>query len=140
MTDVSLINLKSLSKVGVRLLDVIYNVYGAPRRIKGETKARITSLRRINDSDLPEEQKRQLTFWHYVKADEQRNVVSTVEKALPQLTEDAKPEDVKPDWYRHFFNRQCSVSDSDAGDLGTNLGRRSQSTRFLFKTYAFYSF
>ena len=117
----SLINLKSLSKVGLRLLDVIYNVYGVPRRIQNETKARIASLRRINESDLPDEQKQQLAFRHYVKADEQKNMVSVVERAIPQLTENAKPEDVEPDWYRHFFSRQCHVSDSQMQEIWARI-------------------
>ena len=141
MPDVSLVNLKSLSKVGLRFLDVIYKVYGVPRRIQNETKARMTSLRRINESELPEEQKQQLAFWHYVKADEQKNMVSTVEKAIPQLTEDAKPEDVEPDWYRHFFNRQCSVSDLQMQEIWARIlaGEASQPGSFSKRTLSILS-
>ena len=104
--------------------------------MKSETKARISSLRLINESDLPEEQKQQLRFWHYVKADEQRNMVAAVEKAVPQLTEDAKPEDVEPDWYRHFFNRQCSVSDSQMQEIWARIlaGEANQPGSFSRRT------
>ena len=109
--------------------------------MKGETKARITSLQRINDSDLPEEQKQQLRFWHYVKADEQRNFVSVVENTIPQLTEDARPEDVEPDWYRHFFNRQCSVSDSDMQQIWARIlaGEANQPGSFSKRTLSIVS-
>ena len=137
----SLINLKSLSKVGLRLLDVIYNVYGVPRRTQNENKARISSLRRINESDLPDEQKQQLAFWHYVKADEQKNMVSVVERAIPQLTENAKPEDVKPDWYRNFFSKQCHVSDSEMHEIWARIlaGEANQPGSFSKRTLSILS-
>ena len=141
MPDVSLVNLKSLSEVGLRLVKMIYDVYGAPLRIQNETKARITSLRRINESDLPDEQKQQIRFWLYVKADEQRNTVSVVEKTIPQLTDDAKPEDVEADWYRHFFNRQCSVSDSQMQEIWARIlaGEVNQPGSFSRRTLSILS-
>ena len=141
MPDLSLFNLKSLSKVALRFLDVIYNVYGVPRRIQNETKARIASVRGINESDLSDEQKQQLTFWHYVKADEQRNMVSVVERAIPQLTGNAKPEDVEPDWYRNFFSKQCHVSDSEMQEIWARIlaGEANQPGSFSKRTLSILS-
>ena len=100
---------------------MIYKVYGGSRRIQSESNARIKALERIGRSDLPEEQKQQLRLWHYVKDDEQRNMASTIEKAIRRLNDDAKPEDVEPDWYRHFFNRQCIVSDSEMQEIWARI-------------------
>ena len=109
--------------------------------MRSENKARITSLRRINESDLPEVQKQQLRFWHYVEADEQRNVVSVVEKTIPQLTDGAKPEEVESDWYRHFFNRQCSVSDSQMQEIWARIlaGEANQPGIFCKRTLSILS-
>ena len=137
----SLINFKSLSEVALRFFDAVYQVYGVPRRITNETKARIASFHLINESDLPDEQKRQLSFGHYVNADGQQNMMSVIERAIPRLAESAKPEDVEPDWYRNFFSKQCHVSDSQMQEIWARVlaGEANQPGSFSKRTLSILS-
>ncbi len=44
---------------------------------------------------------------------EQRNNQSIVLKALPEVKEDARPEEVEDDWYANFFDKSRLVSDEE---------------------------
>ena len=51
----------------------------------------------------------------------QINMEGLVAKALPQLTQQARPHDIKPDWIADLFDRTRNVSDDDMQELWARI-------------------
>jgi hypothetical protein len=51
----------------------------------------------------------------------QQNMEAVMDKALPLLTDQSKPEDVDDDWITNFFEKARSISDDDMQELWARI-------------------
>ncbi len=66
----------------------------------------------------------------------QENIESITAKAIPNLTHQAKPEDIEKDWLSYFFDRARLVSDDEMQSLWSNIlsGEANQPGKFSRRT------
>jgi len=122
MSDNPLAKLGDLSKPANTLIEKISEAVGgvfkpyqivrvakaeaAAERIHAESQIQVTDLhRRAMHRFLEEEAKRQ------------SNIEAITQKAIPQLEDKSKPENVQDDWITNFFEKSRIVSDEDMQQL-----------------------
>ena len=118
----SLINLGGLSKPATVLIEKISDAIGGyfkPYQIKRAAKAEgeaeiIKAQAQIEITDL---QRRALVRFVAEEARKQDNIETITQKALPQLEESSKPQDVEDDWITNFFDKCRIVSDEEMQSL-----------------------
>ena len=92
-----------------RAIGGLYEPTGIVRRARAEAKAKLIEVEGdITASELEQRAARRLIVQEALY---QENVESIVEDALPQLDNEARPEDIPDDWYINYFDKARLISD-----------------------------
>lgn len=118
----SLINLGDISKPATVLIEKVSGALGGyfkPYQIKrvaqAEAEAEIIKAQaQIEVTDL---QRRAIGRFVAEEAKKQDNIEKITEKAIPQLEDSAKPQDVEDDWITNFFDKCRIISDGEMQSL-----------------------
>ena len=119
------VNLEGLSETGNRLIKTIRDVVGMvyrPRQIVklAEALSKADQLLASNPQakDLLG---RTVERWFTEEVRDQENMESVRSKALPHVTENAKPDSMNRDWITNFFNKCRMVSEDEAQELWARI-------------------
>jgi hypothetical protein len=143
----SLINLGELSKPATVLVEKISDAIGGifrPYQIRrvAQAEAEADKVRAVSQIEISELQRRAVQRFFIEEANKQHNMESIAEKALPEILENAKPEEMEDDWITNFFDKCRLISDQKmqllwssvlAGEANTP-GRFSKRTISLLST------
>jgi hypothetical protein len=119
MTDnTSLVNIGELSKPATVLIEKISEAIGGiarPSQIRRVAKAEaeaevILAKARIKSTGL---EKRAMQRFKTEEVIKQRNIESITAKALPDLKEDAQPQNMEADWISNFFDKSRLISNQE---------------------------
>ena len=126
MADNPISDLAKLSEPITRLIEkiavaagIVYKPYQIVRVAEAEKKAeRLRTESQIETSDL-----RRRAFYRIQEeeAKRQRNIEEITRQALPQVSENARPEDVEDDWITNFFDKCRLISDSEMQGLWSRI-------------------
>lgn len=122
----SLIDLSNISKPANTLVKKISNAISGitePRQIRRIAKAKadaaiIAAEAEIHITDL---HRRAASRWLEEEAGRQKNIEDITAKALPQLKEEADPNEVEDDWIVNFFDKSRIISDDDMQNLWSRI-------------------
>ncbi len=145
MPGFSLIDTSGLSAPATMLVEKISNAIGRhfdPRQTirmaLAEAEAqRILKLTEIKTAiEVEELRARAASRFMNEEMTKQENIESITQKAIPNLNDDASPEDIEDDWISNFFDKCRIVSDADMQELwarvlagqGNNPGSFSRRT------------
>jgi hypothetical protein len=114
----SLINLGDLSGAAKVLVEKISDAIGAiylPTQIKrvAAAEAEAEKIKAIAQTEISEIQQRALARVLYQEERKQENVEAISKLAIENLSPDAHPENIDPDWLSNFFDKCHFVSDTD---------------------------
>jgi hypothetical protein len=120
------VNLGDLSKPADTLIKKVSKAVGgvfAPWQIKRIAKAEaeaaiIKAQTGIQITDL---HRRAMHRFIEEEAQRQKNIEDITMKALPQLSEEAKPDAIEDDWITNFFDKSRIVSDTEMQDLWSRI-------------------
>jgi hypothetical protein len=118
----SLINVGDLAKPAEALVNKISDAVGgllAPWQIKRVAKAETEAaiIKAQGEIEITELQRRAMHRFVSEEASRQRNIEDITAKALPQLTDSAKPDEMENDWVTNFFEKSRIVSDEEMQSL-----------------------
>jgi Protein of unknown function (DUF2806) len=124
--DSSLINLGELSKPATVLVEKIseavggvFKPYQIVRVAKAEAQAdRVRAESQIEISDI---QRRAFRRFLDEEGKKQKNIEDITSKALPQLEENSKPNEVENDWITNFFDKCRLISDDEMQTLWSRV-------------------
>ena len=145
MPGFSLVDLSGFSKPANTLVTKIANAFGRQfdpsQRIRmAEAEAQADRILRVSatetDIEVADLRQRAATRFANEEMTKQLNMESIIEKAIPNLNDDANPEEMENDWIMNFFDKCRMVSDGEmqqiwAGILageGNNPGSFSRKT------------
>lgn len=141
MSGNSLINLGDLSKPATVLIEKVSDAIGGlakPWQVKRVASAeaeaeKIKALAQIEISDI---QQRALVRMVREEGIRQNNIEAITAGAIPHLKEDAKPENIDPDWLSHFFEKSRIVSGEEMQGLWSKIlaGEANQADTFSKRT------
>ena len=122
MGENSLINLGDLSKPATVLIEKIsyavggiFKPYQIKRVAKAEAEAEIIKTQaQIETTNL---QRRAITRFIAEEAQKQNNIENITAKAIPQLKDSARPNDIENDWITNFFDKCRIISDNEMQSL-----------------------
>jgi len=122
----SLINLGDISKPATVLIERISDAVGGiakPWQIKRVAKAEADAdlIRAQTRIEISEAEERALVRMVREEGKKQENIESISSKAIPFLSEDAKPEEMESDWITQFFDRCRLVSDPQMQELWSQI-------------------
>ena len=145
-SDNPIINLGELSKPATVLIEKIseavggvFKPYQIVRVAKAEAEAdRIRADAQIEISDL---HRRALRRFLEEEAKKQENIEEITRRALPQLEEKSKPQEVEDDWITNFFDKCRITSDSEMQSLWSRIlaGEANSPGSFTKRTVNFLS-
>ena len=106
-----------LSKPATRLIDKISEaVVGLFRpfqiRRVAEAEADAARIQAAADIEITDLQRRAMYRFFGEEAKKQENMEQITQKAIPDLREDSRPQDVEDDWITNFFDRGRLISDT----------------------------
>jgi hypothetical protein len=118
----SLINLGDLTKPATTLIEKIAEGTGGffkPYQIVRVAKAEVVAekLRAEAQVEITELQKRAMARFFNEEAVKQNNMEAIASKALPEVTEQARPDQIENDWITHFFDKCRLISDEQMQNL-----------------------
>lgn len=118
MNNTSLINLGDLSKPASVFLEKISDAVGGlfkPWQIRriADAEADAENVRAVSQIDITDLQHRAVQRFMIEEAMKQANIESIASKALPQVEEAARPDEVEDDWIVNFFDKCRLVSDDE---------------------------
>lgn len=124
--DGSLINIGELSKPATVLIEKVSDAVGEvfrPYQIKRVAKAEAEAalIKAEGDIEITDLQRRALRRVVHEEARRQANIESITALAMNDLSQDAKPEELEPDWLAYFFERSRLVSDAEMQTLWGKL-------------------
>jgi hypothetical protein len=122
----ALMNLGDVSKPATVLIEKISDAIGGiakPWQVKRVAKAEaeadlIHAQAKIKISDM---EQRALTRMVHEEGKKQENIESITAKAIPQLSNESKPEQIESDWLTYFFDRGRLVSDQEMQSLWSSI-------------------
>jgi hypothetical protein len=114
----SLVNLGDFAKPANTLIEKISDAIGGifkPYQIKriARAEADAEKIRAVAQIEITDLQRRAVARFFVEEAKKQDNMESITRKALPEVTEQAKPEQVEDDWITHFFDKCRLISDNE---------------------------
>lgn len=136
-----LASLGDLSKPATTLIEKISDAVGGlakpwqtVRVAKAEAKAEI--IRAESKLTISEIEQRALIRMVHEEGKKQENIESITAKAIPNLSKEAKSEDIDNDWLVHFFERGRLISDQKMQSLWANVlaGEANKPGAFSKKT------
>ena len=118
----SLINIGELAKPAEALVNKISDAVGgllAPWQIKRVAKAEAEAaiIKAQGEIEVTDLQRRAMHRFIAEEASRQKNIEDITAKALPQLTDTAKPDEMDNDWVTNFFEKSRIVSDDEMQSL-----------------------
>jgi len=142
MSDFSLIKIDGeLSKPATILIEKVSYAIGGifkpiqiERIAKAEAKAQLIEANtKIEISEL---EQRALLRMVREEGKKQENIENITAKALPYLTEDAKPENIEDDWLANFFDKSRLTSDEQMQEIWAKIlaGEAKKSSTFSKRT------
>ena len=125
-TSNSLVNLGDLSKPADTLIKKVSNAVGgffAPYQIKRVAKAEAEAalIKEQSEIEITDLHRRAVNRWIEEEAQHQKNMEDITAKALPELSEDAKPDSIEDDWLVNFFDKCRIVSDNEMQGLWSRV-------------------
>lgn len=122
MADNSLINFGDISKPATVLIEKISDAVGAiyrPHQIKrvAEAEADADRTRAVANLQISDMQRRAMHRMLQEEEAKQKNMESITEKAIPEVSENAKPEEIEKDWITNFFDKCRLTSDEEIQKL-----------------------
>ena len=140
----SLINIGELSKPATVLVQKISDAIGAflePWQILrvARAEAEADKMKALAQIEITELQRRALERWIAEEAKKQDNMESIIEKALPQVEDGSKPQDVNDDWIANFFDKCRLISDEDMQTLWAKVlaGEANSPGKYSKRTVSF---
>lgn len=114
----SLINIGELSKPATVLIEKISDAIGGilkPWQIQrvAQAEAEAERIRAVSQIEITELQRRALQRFIAEEAKKQNNIESITAKALPQVEENAEPQNMEDDWITNFFDKCRLISDEE---------------------------
>jgi len=118
----SLINLGDISKPATVLIEKISEAIGGvfkPYQIRrvAQAEAEAEKIREIARIEVTDLQRRAMQRFIHEEEKKQANIESITRLALPELSQDAKPQDVQNDWITNFFDKCRLISDGEMQSL-----------------------
>lgn len=118
----ALINLGELSKPATVLIERVSDAVGGifkPYQIKrlAQAEAEADKIKALAQIEIGDIQQRALARFLTEETKKQENIESITRKALPDVKEDANPQDVEEDWIAYFFDKSRLVSDEEMQSL-----------------------
>lgn len=115
-------DLGALAKPATTLVEKISDAIGGifkPYQIKriAQAEAEADTIRAVAQIEITDLQRRAMARLFVEEAKRQRNIESITQKALPEVTEQARPDLVEDDWITHFFDKCRLISDKDMQSL-----------------------
>jgi hypothetical protein len=122
----SLLNLGDLTKPATVLIEKISDAIGGiykPYQIVRVTKAEVVAekLRAEAQVEITELQRRAMARFFNEEAMKQNNMEAITSKALPEITEQARPDQIENDWIAHFFDKCRLISDEQMQSLWARI-------------------
>ena len=122
----SLVNLGELSKPATVLIEKISDAVGGvfkPAQIVRVAKAEAQAdrIRAETQMEISGLQRRAFHRFLEEEAKKQKNIEDITQKALPQLEENSKPNEVEDDWITNFFDRCRLISDDEMQGLWSRV-------------------
>ena len=126
MTDNPLINIGELSKPATVLIEKISDAVGGvfkPYQIVRVAKAEAEAEKIRADSEIVVQDIHRRAMHRFLEeeAKKQKNIEDITQKALPNLNDDAKSENVENDWITNFFDKCRLISDSEMQGLWSRV-------------------
>jgi hypothetical protein len=114
----SLINLGELGKPANTLVEKISDAIGGiarPWQIVrvAQAEAEAEKIRALTQIEVTELQRRALVRFLAEEAKRQNNIEGITAKALPEVSPEAKPENMEDDWIANFFDKCRLISDGE---------------------------
>src|SRR2546423_7149670 len=115
---VSVVNLGELSKPATVLIEKISEAVGGlckPWQIRRVAHAEVDAekIHAVAQIEVTDLQRRALHRVIHEEAQRQANIENITRLALPDVSKDAKPQDVQNDWITNFFDQCRLISDED---------------------------
>jgi|ERR1035437_743540 hypothetical protein len=125
-TSNSLVNLGDLSKPADTLIKKVSKAVGglfAPYQIKriASAEAEAAIIRAQTEIQITDLHRRAMHRFIEEEAHRQKNIGDITAKAIPQLTDAAKPDGMEDDWVTNFFDKSRIVSDTQMQDLWSRV-------------------
>jgi hypothetical protein len=140
----SIINLGDLSKPANTLIEKISEAIGGvfkPWQIRrvAEAEADAEQIKVLSKVETSQLEQRALERFIYEEAKKQNNIESITSQSLPQLNEDAKPEEIDDDWITNYFDKCRLVSDKEMQDIWARIlaGEANSPGKFSKRTVNF---
>lgn len=126
MVDNPLVNLGELSKPATVLIEKISDAVGGvfkPYQIVRVAKAEAEAEKIRADSEIVVQDIHRRAMHRFLEeeAKKQKNIEDITQKALPNLNDDAKSENVENDWITNFFDKCRLISDSEMQGLWSRV-------------------
>lgn len=114
----AIVNVGDLAQPATRLIEKISDAIGVlwePRQIVRMAKAEAVADEIKTQSELAnlDLQKRAMKRFLAEEMQKQKNIESIIGKSIPELSENAQPEDLDNDWLARFFDECKLISDED---------------------------
>lgn len=122
----SLVNLGDLGKPAKVLIERVSDAIGGifkPYQIKRVAKAEAEAekIKAVTQIEISEIQQRGLVRMIEVEAIKQQNIEQITARAVNEIAEDAKPQDMEKDWISNFFDNCELVSDTEMQSLWAKI-------------------
>ena len=114
----SLIKLGDISKPATVLIEKISDAIGGlfkPYQIRrvAQAEAEADKIRAVAQIEITDLQRRAMVRFFAEEAKKQNNMETVTSMALPEVTEQAKPDQVEDDWITHFFEKCRLIADAE---------------------------
>lgn len=118
----SIINVGDLSKPANTLIEKISEAIGGifkPYQIRrvAQAEADAERIHAVSQIQVTELQRRAVQRFMIEEAKRQHNIESITSKALPQVSDQASPNNVEDDWITNFFDKCRLISDDEMQNL-----------------------
>ena len=144
MAENALIDVGKLTKPATTLIEKISNAIGIvyePTRIrrKAIADADASKTKAISNLEIDDIEKRALNRLVTEETKKQENIENIMNKSLPLLEDNAKPEDIEDDWISNFFDKCKLISDDEMQTLWSRIlvGESNSPGRFSKRTVEF---
>lgn len=129
MSDDNSFSLVNLGKLSVPADTLIKKVSGAvggifePWQIERVAKAnaKVDLIRAKSEIEISDLQKRAMHRFVEEEASRQENMEKITEAALPNLSDNAKPDDIDDDWVTNFYDKSRIVSDEEMQQMWSKV-------------------
>jgi hypothetical protein len=122
----SVVNLGDLTKPATILIEKVSDAVGGifrPSQIRrvAQAEADADMIKAVAQLEITELQRRAAERFFAEETIKQANMEAIAQKALPQLRDDAHPEQVENDWFANFLDKCRLISDEEMQALWSRL-------------------